>query len=206
MFNHRSKMWQPYLVDTYFRLLILNSVCLINDDIPPFFFLWQFATYSKFVPGEHRHVKLTLCSWLPMRQKAQIVGHHLSNSDFQSANVDFGKITRRGPAISLKCFMYPSKEMVCKVLPRPCYNKKKLVNVFKACWWISPRAYFAFFFLARRKAKYYPSQIVLKNSSWELGTLRKKSDVNNFLTISSVKIPLIPFSNSEISQLRPLNL
>ena len=62
------------------------------------------------------------------------------------------------------------------------------------------------FFLARRKAKYYPSQIVLTNSSWELRTLRKKSDVNNFLTISSAKIPLIPFSNSEISQLRPLNL
>ena len=61
-------------------------------------------------------------------------------------------------------------------------------------------------FLARRKAKYYPSQIVLTNSSWELRTLRKKSDVNNFLTISSAKIPLIPFSNSEISQLRPLNL
>ena len=35
---------------------------------------------------------------------------------------------------------------------------------------------------------------------------QKKSDVNNFLTISSAKIPLIPFSNSEISQLRPLNL
>ena len=33
--NHRSKMWQPHLVDTYLRLLILNSVCLINDDIPP---------------------------------------------------------------------------------------------------------------------------------------------------------------------------
>ena len=59
--------------------------------------------------------------------------------------------------------------------------------------------------LARRKAKYNPSQIVLTNSSWELRTLRKKSDVNNFLTISSAKIPLIPFSNSEISQLRPLN-
>ena len=59
------------------------------------------------------------------------------------------------------------------------------------------------FFLARRKAKYYPSQIVLTNSSWEL---RKKSDVNNFLTISSAKIPLIPFSNSEISQLRRLHL
>ena len=28
--------------------------------------------------------------------------------------------------------------------------------------------------LARRKAKYYPSQIVLTNSSWELRTLRKK--------------------------------
>ena len=62
------------------------------------------------------------------------------------------------------------------------------------------------FFLARRKAKYYPSQIVLTNSSWELRTLRKKSDVNNFLTISSAKIPLIPFSNSEISQLRRLHL
>ena len=111
-----------------------------------FFFFHQFATYSKFVPGEHRHVYITLCSWLPMRQTAWIVGHHLSNSDFQLANVDFGKITRWGPTISLKCFMYPSKEMVCKVLPRPCYNKKKLVNVFKACWWISPRAYFAFFF------------------------------------------------------------
>ena len=35
---------------------------------------------------------------------------------------------------------------------------------------------------------------------------QKKSDVNNFLTISSAKIPLIPFSNSEISQLRPFNL
>ena len=60
--------------------------------------------------------------------------------------------------------------------------------------------------LARRKAKYNPSQIVLTNSSWELRTLRKKSDVNNFLTISSAKIPLIPFSNSEISQLRHLHL
>ena len=109
------------------------------------FFFRQFASYSKFVPGEHRHVYLTLCSWLPRRQTARIVGHHLSNSDFQLANVDFGKITRWGPTISLKCSMYPSKEMVCKVLPRPCYNKKKLVHVFKACWWISPRAYFAFF-------------------------------------------------------------
>ena len=36
-------------------------------------------------------------------------------------------------------------------------------------------------------------------------TLTKKKDVNNFLTISSAKIPLIPFSNNEISQLRPLN-
>ena len=95
---------------------------------------------------------LTLFSWLPRRQTARIVGHHLSNSDFQLANVDFGKITRWGPTISLKCFMYPSKEMVCKVLPRPCYNKKKLVNVFKACWWISPRAYFAFFF-SKKKGK-----------------------------------------------------
>ena len=34
---------------------------------------------------------------------------------------------------------------------------------------------------------------------------QKKSDVNNFLTISSAKIPLILFSNNEISQLRPLN-
>ena len=62
------------------------------------------------------------------------------------------------------------------------------------------------FFLSRRKAKCYPSQVVLPNSSWELMTLTKKKDVNNFLTISSAKIPLIPFSNSEISQLRPLNL
>ena len=30
------------------------------------------------------------------------------------------------------------------------------------------------FFLAIRKAKYYPSEIVLTNSSWELRTLRKK--------------------------------
>ena len=87
-------------------------------------FFQQFTSNSKFVPGEHRHVKLTLCFRLPMRQTARIVGHHLSNSDIQLANVDFGKITRWGPAISLKCFMYPSKEMVCKVLPRPCYNKK----------------------------------------------------------------------------------
>ena len=60
------------------------------------------------------------------------------------------------------------------------------------------------FFLSRRKAKCYPSQVVLPNSSRELMTLTKK-DVNNFLTISSAKIPLIPFSNNEISQLRPLN-
>ena len=60
-------------------------------------------------------------------------------------------------------------------------------------------------FLSRRKAKYYPSQVVLPNSSRELMTLTKKKDVNNFLTISSAKIPLIPFSNNEISQLRPLN-
>ena len=60
-------------------------------------------------------------------------------------------------------------------------------------------------FLSRRKAKCYPSQVVLTNSSRELMTLTKKKDVNNFLTISSAKIPLIPFSNNEISQLRPLN-
>ena len=135
----------------HFRVLHPNLIWQ-GLDLLSILFFWQFASYSKFVPGEHRHVYLTLCSWLPRRQTARIVGHHLSNSDFQLANVDFGKITRWGPTISLKCFMYPSKEMVCKVLPRPCYNKKKLVNVFKACWWISPRAYFAFFF-SKKKGK-----------------------------------------------------
>jgi len=48
---------------------------------------------------------LTLCSWVPIRQTALKVGHHLLNSDIQLANVDFGTITRWGPDISLKCFM-----------------------------------------------------------------------------------------------------
>ena len=111
------------------------------------------------------------------------------------------KITRWGPAISWNALCTQTRKWSAKSYQDPVTIKKKLVNVFKACWWISPRAYFAFF-LARRKAKYYPSQIVLTNSSWELRTLTKKKDVNNFLTISSAKIPLIPFSNSEISQLR----
>ena len=50
MLNHRSKMWQPYLVDTYLRLLILNSVCLINDDIPPGKLLkHHFLSYHHFI-------------------------------------------------------------------------------------------------------------------------------------------------------------
>ena len=50
MLNLRSKMWQPYLVDTYFRLLILNSVCLINDDIPPGKLLeHHFLSYHHFI-------------------------------------------------------------------------------------------------------------------------------------------------------------
>ena len=50
MLNHRSKMWQPYLVDTYLRLLILNSVCLINDDIPPGKLLKHcFLSYHHFI-------------------------------------------------------------------------------------------------------------------------------------------------------------
>ena len=50
MLNHRSKMWQPHLVDTYLRLLILNSVCLINDDIPPGKLLKHcFLSYHHFI-------------------------------------------------------------------------------------------------------------------------------------------------------------
>ena len=66
--NHRSKMWPPHLVDTYLRLLILNSVCLINDDIPPGKLLKHcFLSYHHFircytsVPLSREHGVLDKC-------------------------------------------------------------------------------------------------------------------------------------------------
>ena len=85
-------------------------------------------------------------SW---KQDEKHSDNSLEHNHKMLASMDFGTITRWGPAISLKCFMYPSKEMVCKV--QDPVTIKKWGNAFKACWWISPRAYFVFFIKKKGK-------------------------------------------------------
>ena len=86
--KNRYKSWavRNRMVEWLNRFLWTDEVKQMNS--------WPNSSFS-----------LTLCSWVPIKHTALMVGHHRSNSDIQLVNVDFGTITRCGPGISRKCFM-----------------------------------------------------------------------------------------------------
>ena len=128
--------------------LILDAVGLVNDEVAPvklfecrllsqdhfiggyddiplaWHYLFTYYPFLENITPSHPHIitpshTLTLSSAVPMRQMVMSDGHQRLNSDTQLLRVDLGAITMWGPGTSRSRTMYPSSDMVCRVLPRP---------------------------------------------------------------------------------------
>ena len=66
---------------------------------------------------------LTRCSWVPWNLTTRSTGHHFLNSLIQLCRVDLGTMTMWGPEMPLNSCRYPSREIVCRVLPKPCRSE-----------------------------------------------------------------------------------